>query len=387
MTISKSKKIKSNDNDPRLNFPGKVLLICSVIAISFMLLTPVISKRIETFDTPTDYRIPYSLSKDYSLYQRYLERMTTNQIPILGDSVVWGEYVKPDGTLSHFLNEQASQPDLFINAGVNGLFPLALEGLLHYYGKPISHHKVIIHCNLLWMTSAESDLSSPKESKFNHVSLVPQFTPNIPCYNAKFNDRMSIVITRQSTFFSWVNHIQNAYFDQKNLYTWTLADNGKYPPSYPNAAKNPFKQITFKVPKEPKYDPDRGPDSPRHKPWSTTGIGTQKFPWVALEKSLQWKSFQRTVQYLKKRENKVLVIIGPFNRHIMALENQLEFDKKIKKIQSWLQKQNIPFITPDTLKSDLYCDSSHPLTQGYYQLAKNIAESPVYKKWLKNKPF
>ncbi|MEO8347622.1 MAG: hypothetical protein ABI610_01825, partial [Acidobacteriota bacterium] len=38
--------------------------------------------------------------------------------------------VRPDGTLPHFLNEQSGLPGKFVNAGVNGLFPLALEGLV-----------------------------------------------------------------------------------------------------------------------------------------------------------------------------------------------------------------------------------------------------------------
>src|SRR2546426_96721 len=83
----------------------------------------------------------------------------------------------PEGTLSHFLNEQFGQTGKFINAGVNGLFPLALEGLINYYGTPLQHRKVIVHCNVLWMSSPKADLSSDKEEQFNHAHLVPQFFP------------------------------------------------------------------------------------------------------------------------------------------------------------------------------------------------------------------
>src|SRR5437588_9174797 len=92
------------------------------------LLTPQLWKRLERFQTGPDYRIPYALSKDYWLYQRHLEQIAPTNVVVLGDSVMWGEYVLPDGTLSHFLNEQSGQPAKFVNAGVNGLFPLALEG-------------------------------------------------------------------------------------------------------------------------------------------------------------------------------------------------------------------------------------------------------------------
>ena len=71
------------------------------------LLTPRVWKTVERFDTGSDYRQPYDLSKDYWLYQRRLEdRLSPQSIVMLGDSVVWGEYVLPDGTWSHFLNEQ-----------------------------------------------------------------------------------------------------------------------------------------------------------------------------------------------------------------------------------------------------------------------------------------
>ena len=62
-------------------------------------------ERLEHFETDADYRMPYSLSRDYWLYERRLERVEPSRIVLLGDSVIWGEYVLPDGTLSHFLNE------------------------------------------------------------------------------------------------------------------------------------------------------------------------------------------------------------------------------------------------------------------------------------------
>jgi hypothetical protein len=378
-----SKNIKADKpDDPRLNLSMKAAAITAIITIIFVIAAPAIWKRVERFDITTDYRMPYSLSEDYSLYERRLERMAPNQIPILGDSVIWGEYVWNNGTLSHFLNREAGKDEIFVNAGVNGLFPLALEGLLRHYGNPIRNRKVILHCNVLWMTGAESDLSTTKEHKFNHVRLVPQFSHRIPCYRADFNDRAGIVITRQSRFFSWVGHIQSAYFEQKNLYAWTLADDDKYPPSYPNATRNPIGQITFKVPAEPRIDSERGPDSPRHKPWSTTGIGTQNFDWVPLNKSLQWAAFQRTLKLLRKRDNDILVIIGPFNQHVMTAKNRNVFDMEVKCIQYRLNQQNIPYISPALLDSKLYGDSSHPLTEGYRQLAKEISNAPAFQTWL-----
>ena len=148
-------------------------------------LVPRMWKRFESFNPGPDYRIPYSLSKDYWLSQRRLESaVQAHAVILVGDSVVWGEYVRPDGTLSHYLNQQAAQPNQFVNCGVNGLFPLALEGLLRDYGGALRNQKVLLHCNMLWITSPKADLSIDREETFNHSRLVPQFSARIPCYRA-----------------------------------------------------------------------------------------------------------------------------------------------------------------------------------------------------------
>src|SRR5215218_10002889 len=138
-------------------------LAVAAIVATVLVATPMVWKRIERFETGPDYRIPYALSKDYWLYERRLERLTPTDIVVVGDSVIWGEYVQADGTLSHFLSEQSGQLGKFVNAGVNGLFPLAFEGLVGDYTDPVRRRKVIVHCNLLWMSSPKADLQTIKE--------------------------------------------------------------------------------------------------------------------------------------------------------------------------------------------------------------------------------
>ncbi|MGH7967976.1 MAG: hypothetical protein ACREIC_04535, partial [Limisphaerales bacterium] len=258
-----------------------------------------------------------------------------SRIVLLGDSVVWGEYVLPDGTLSHFLNEEAGVSNRFVNGGVNGLFPLAEEGLVSYYSQPLHQRKLIVQCNVLWMTSPKADLSTEKEEQFNHSRLVPQFFPRIPCYRAEANERLSAVIQRNSDFLAWVGHLQNAYFDEKSILAWTLEDDGGSPPRYPNAWKNPLSQITLEVPTAPADDPQRGPRSPRHKPWSENGQGTTRFEWVGLDSSLQWKAFQRVIGILRARGDDVMVVLGPFNEHMMAEDNRPAFHKIRDGIEAW----------------------------------------------------
>ena len=357
-------------------------LAVAVIVTIALLAVPPLWKKVERFDTGPDYRIPYSLSKDYWLYERRLQGINPANVAVIGDSVIWGEYVLPDGTLSHYLNEQSGQPGEFVNAGVNGLFPLAFEGLIRDYGEPLFHRKVLLHCNVLWMSSPKADLQTDKEERFNHADLVPQFSPKIPCYKADLNKRLAAAVERDFTFAQWANHLQVAYFDQKNVLTWTLEEDDSSPPGLPNAGKNPLTQITLTVSPEPADDPERGPLSPRHRPWSTTGEGSSHFEWVELDQSLQWAAFQRLVKLLQSRGNDVMVLLGPFNGHIIAAENGPAFLRLRDGIADWLGKNQVTHVVPASLPSVLYADASHPLTEGYELLSKTLYGDPVFRKWL-----
>ena len=347
-----------------------------------MFLTPHVWKHVERFQTGPDYRIPYELSKDYWLYQWRLEQVTDpKRVFVVGDSVVWGEYVLPDGTLSHFLSEETGQAGEFVNAGVNGLFPLALEGLVRYYGHPLHNRKVVLHCNVLWMSSPKADLQITKEERFNHSRLVPQFRPRIPCYKADANERLGAIIERHVGFISWVTHLQDCYFAQKNILSWTLEEGDGDPPTHPNVYKNPLAQISLKVPSAPANDPQRGPRSARHRPWSQNGGRGVHFDWVTLDSSLQWGAFQRLVKLLRDRGNDLVVVLGPFNEHMIADESKPGFLKIRDGIAAWLEQNHVPHVVPEVLPSELYADASHPLTDGYALLAKRLWTNETFRAW------
>lgn len=381
--ISALSKVPFGVNEVRLN--AWQWLATFLIVALVILLTPWLWERLERFDTGPDYRIPYDLSKDYWLYARRLRQVASpDKVIVLGDSVVWGEYVAPEGTLSHFLDRATAATNRFVNGGLNGLFPLAQEGLVTWYGKSLRHQNVILQCNLLWMTSPKADLSSDKEEQFNHSRLVPQFSPRIPCYRADANERLSAVLQREVTFLQWIGHLQNAYFGQKSILGWTLEDDGGNPPRYPNVYRNPLAQITLVVPACPQDDPQRGLKSVRHKPWSTDGQATTRFEWVPLESSLQWHAFQRVVSRLRERGNDVLVVVGPFNEHMMTVENRATYQGIRDGIAAWLRQNNVRVVVPEALPSALYADASHPLTQGYELLANRICADETFGNWLKS---
>lgn len=368
-------------NEVRLNAWNWLLVVGLLVLITFLI--PRLWQHIEKFPTGPDYRIPYELSKDYWLYHRRLQQIgDPGAIYVVGDSVVWGEYVLPNGTLSHFLSQEARSPGKFINAGVNGLFPLALEGLVRYYGAPLQQRKVLLQCNVLWMSSPKADLQTAKEEKFNHSRLVPQFSPWIPCYKADINERLSAVVERNVTFLGWVGHLQAAYYGEKSILNWTLDPGDSDPPSYPNVYKNPLSPISLTVPSAPAVDPQRGPASPRHKPWSANGSGPSQFEWVTPESSLQWAAFQRLVRLLQHRGNQVLVVLGPFNENMIAPESKPGYQKLHQAIIAWLEQNHVPHLAPDVLPSSLYADASHPLTDGYALLAQRLYLDPQFQQWL-----
>jgi len=350
-------------------------VVFGLVSLATML-TPRAWKKVERFETGPDYRIPYGLSKDYWLYERRLGQLgDPRQVIVLGDSVIWGEYVLPDGTLSHFLSREAGGRERFINCGVDGVYPLALEGLIRYYGGALRGRRILLHCNLLWLSSPRADLQDAKEDNLNHPRLVPQFFPRIPSYRADAAERLGAVVERNVGFLAWAEHLQLAYFGGMTIVDWTLAGDGGDPPRHPNAYRSPLAQITLDVPGAPQSDPRRGPRSHRHRPWTATSDGLTQFEWVALDRSLQWAGFQRLLQLLRERGNDVLVVVGPFNEHMMTEENRAVYRKLRDGVAGWLTGQGVANLEPEALPSALYADASHPLTDGYSLLAERLRQS------------
>ena len=339
--------------------PGGWLVVLILVAVLFHSV-PVIWERLEPLAPEDDYRVPFRLSHDYWTVQRYCRDIAAgDKTIVLGDSVIWGHYVGRRQTLPHYLNQLAGK-DQFVNLGVDGIHPAAMQGLVEHYGRDIVNKKVVVHCNLLWISSERHDLSSQKESTFNHPTLVPQFYPQIPCYNESLSSRLSIVVGRQVPFLGWVDHLQIAYFQDMDFASWTL--------EHPRA--NPLDAITLKLP-----SPNEPPSpEPVAKPWTVKGLRQFNPSWVELDRSLQWHSFRRTVDILQRRGNTVFVLVGPFNEHMLGEESLATYRSRKREVATWLRQQGIPHYVPDALPSDTYADASHPLAEGYRELAERLLE-------------
>jgi len=109
--------------------------------------------------------------------------------------------------------------------------------------------------------------------------------------------------------------------------------------------------------------------------WHEKVIGKQDLQWVKLESSLQWRFFQHSVELLRKRGNKVFVLVGPFNEHILQGKNIDTYRQMKRQIETWLQQNNVPYYMPVALPSRMYRDASHPLSEGYAELARQLFKS------------
>jgi len=341
-------------------------LIASLLAAALFVFVPKFWPARAFAGAGPDYRLPYRLSSDYWLFNRYCRWVCSRcDVFVVGDSVVWGHYVSQDGTLSHYLNELAGQ-EQFANLGVDGIHPIALEGLLRYYARDISGKTVLLHFNPLWISSQKHDLQSDKEFQFNHPKLVPQFLPKIPCYKASYSEKIGTVVQRHVAFLAWASHLKQAYFDNLDLPRWTL--------EHPYA--NPLMEISnfkFQISDLPAIGPAE------HVPWDEKTAAKRDFQWVELETSLQWQSFRRSIALLRARGNTVFVLAGPFNEHMMTDENIKAYRKMQDEIKLWLHQNNVAYFMPEVLPSRLYVDASHPLGEGYAMLAKQIFEDHSFK--------
>ena len=147
---------------------------------------------------------------------------------------------------------------------------------------------------------------------------------------------------REVGFLQWVGHLQNAYFGQKSIPSWTLEDDGGNPPRYPNAVQEPTGANLTDRSFRPQDDPQRGPRVRGTRPGQPMARSTTRFEWVELGSSLQWRAFQRVLATLEDRGNDVLVVLGPFNEHMLSEDNRPAYRKIRDGIVAWLGKTRFP---------------------------------------------
>jgi hypothetical protein len=338
-------------------------LVVAAFAAVLVSLAPVLWYRAEKFALAPDYRMPPELGNDYWLYACVAQQAAEHcDFLLIGDSVIWGEYVTREQTLSHELNKLIGQGRC-ANLGLDGAHPLALGGLVEFYADAVSGKNVVLHCNPLWVSSRRTDLQDDKGGDFNHPRLVPQFAPSVPAYKAEVSARLGILVERRLPLSRWASHLQQAYYGQAAIPAWTLE----------HPYKNPVTPLFRGLPA-----PDNSLRYPS-RPWYKSGVSRQDYHWVDLDTSLQWRAFRGLVKLLQERGNRVFVLVGPFNEHLLTPRSRTQYELVKATIASWLSSEKIPHAVPDPLPSELYGDATHPLAEGYKQLARQLAEEPFFR--------
>ncbi len=350
--------LEGPDFSNSMRLTGGEWLFVGLFALAIVLFAPSLWKHVEKFELEPDYRIPHDLSNDYWLYDRYSRQAVAHYDTVMiGDSAIWGEYVTRQETLSHYLNELAGE-QRFANLGVDGVDPLALSGSVEHYAQGVRGTNVILFCNLLWLSSPRRDYQEEDHFDSSHPRLIPQFSTRIPGYKEDYSTRIGVLVEERFPFNSWTSHLQAAYYDRSDIPSWT----SEHP------YENPLEPLTKTLPPSD--------DSLRHSPipWYKSGIAKQDFPWIDLETSLQWDAFRRTVEVLQRRGNRVFVLVGPFNEHMLEPKSLKRYQEIKSKIASWLEEAQVPYYAPPALASELYGDASHPLAAGYAELARELKD-------------
>lgn len=361
--MAEERKDNAMVNSNAVWLTGRQWLMVAVVLVALFVWAPMLWTQVETFDPGPDYRIPYALSSDYWLYARHCRSVSRQtKVPVIGDSVIWGHYVRPDQTLSHYLNDVVGE-ERFANLGLDGAHPAALAGLIEHYARDISNQTVVLHFNPLWISSATHDLQTTKEFHFNHPKLAPQFRPDIPCYKASFSTRLNVVMERTIPFLGWTGHLRIAYLDGMDLPAWTLQ----------NPYENPLAALTGPLPEPQSAEAEEGT------PWTERGSPKRAMGWVDLDGSLQWLLCRGAVERLQMRGNRVFVLVGPFNEHMLTANNAVVYCTLKGQIERWLTENRIPHLMAAPLAAELYADSTHPMAEGYALLAQQLAADPAFQ--------
>ena len=335
--------IATFDCSHAVRLTGREWLVVAAALLALIVAGPPIGKRVERFEPGSDYRVPYELSHDFWQYGRHCRRACEQgKVLVIGDSGVWGHYVQPEQSLTHYLNELAGS-DRFANLGLDGLHPAALEGLLRHYATDTSGRTVLLHLNPLWLSSRKHDLQTTKEFDFHHPTLVPQFAVNIPCYAAPLSRRIWIAACRKIPFARWASHIRTAHFEDID------------PLGSPGAGGEPASE------RPPGEAPAR-----------------QEMEWVDLEGSLQWQFFRRAVGLLRERDNRLFVLIGPLNESLLTDQNRAMYGRIREGMETWFRENDVPCLVPSALPPEYYVDSSHARPGGYAMLARVLMQDPAF---------
>jgi hypothetical protein len=301
-----------------------------------------------------NYRIPYALSTRYDLYRRFTT-LAVGQYPtlIVGDSVVWGQCARRNETLAYHLNLLAREPR-FVNAGLDGMHPVALAELLYYYTPAVVNTRVIVQFDPIWLML--HDASERKQALLaNRSDLIPRLATHFTGLLPEAATRSWSRLLRSGPVKTWSDGLADARLD---FLAWSLD----------HPYESPLRAISSALP------PSEDSHPQKLTPWIGGPEGQVSSRWAELANDEQWKAFIRLLTQLRSRGNDVLVLLGPMNEHMMTPETLASYLPLKARIAEEFRAMGFPCFVPSVLPSDQYSDICHPLGPGYAGLAREMLE-------------
>jgi hypothetical protein len=323
----------------------------------------------EKFTPCADYRETCWAEKqsDYWAYNRWMKYARSHyKVLLIGDSVIWGQEVPINGTITHYLNESYGK-EIFANLGNDGLFMAGIDGIVKYYGENLNGANVLLQLSPLWMSSPTRDLRAPKKSNYHHPRLLPLLDRRITYYH-DFNTRLDYFFERYFRIFPFVRHLTAVYYDNMSVSAWMMA----------NPYKNPFSAITFQS--TPVMADSQGTDES----WNKKDTKLMDSPFVNPSESVQWGFYKDALSRLEKKNSKVFVMIGPFNQYMLTPESRVRLFDMVDKIKKELDSMGVPYF--DTfqvgIESNMFADTCHVLRQGHILIGQKMIADPKFREWI-----
>lgn len=299
-----------------------------------------------------NYRIPYALSTRYDLYRRFTT-LAAGQYPtlIIGDSVVWGQCARRNETLAYHLNRLAREPR-FVNAGLDGMHPVALAELLNYYTPGVVNTRVIVQFDPLWLMVHDSSQWN-QALLANRTDLVPRLASHFTGLLPEAATLSWSRLLRSAPVKTWADRLADARLD---FLAWSLE----------HPYESPLRAISSALP------PSEDSHPQKLTPWIGTPESRIACRWADLASDPQWKAFIRLLTLLRSRGNDVLVLLGPMNEHMMTPETVASYLPLKARMAEEFRGLGFPCFVPSVLPSDQYSDICHPLGPGYAGLAREM---------------
>ena len=102
----------------------------------------------------------------------------------------------------------------------------------------------------------------------------------------------------------------------------------------------------------------------------------------ALDAARQGAAFREAVGLLAARGNRVFVVVGPFNPHMLKPKSLERYREVQGEIAAWLEANHPDYHMAPELPSEAYGDSSHPLGEGYRRAAQSLYNDARFRRWV-----